>query len=68
VIIVCLADARSTVTRVGDFVQRKSHAAAAGGAGASGLAGIKSGLAAVRNFGLAEIRIVPTSRHLQCSK
>jgi hypothetical protein len=33
-----------------------SHAAAAGGAGASGLAGIKSGLAAMRNFGLAEVR------------
>jgi hypothetical protein len=43
----------STVTCDGGFVQRKSHAAAAGGAGASG---IKSGLAAVRNFGLAEFR------------
>jgi len=41
-----------TVTRVGGLVQRKFHATAAGGAGASGLAGIQSGLAAVRNFGL----------------
>ena len=53
----------STVTRVGWFVQRKSHAAAAGGAGASGLAGIKSGLAGVRNFGLAELRFVPQRTH-----